>query len=171
MRKPTITFLFLGLAAVVGIPIISILTGLWSPRASTVSVSPSISFDGVNSEAAFYVTNSGRHAIVLARYQVQSVAKGTWKTLSETTSRRFDPTGRLFDFSDTLEPGEYRRISLSSTGDAPWRVCVTYQPERRGIYALVVCAKTAWATRSVSRSVWRGRVFHGVEQAFSREIP
>jgi len=72
---------------------------------------------------------------------------------------------------DTLEPGEYRRIWLSSIGDAPWRVCVTYQPERRGLNAWLVCAKTAWATRRLCKSVWRGRVFSGVEQAVSREIP
>jgi len=171
MRKPTINFWSLGLTAVLGIPIISILLGLWSARASTVFVSPTISFYGGYADPAFWVTNSGRRAIVLVAYQVQFVSKGTWKTLPETTSRRFDPTGRLFNFSDTLEPEEYRRISLSSTPYAPWRVCVTYTSERQGLSALLMRAKTAWAARSFSRSVWSGRVFPGVEKAFSREIP
>jgi hypothetical protein len=170
MRKPTVRFLCIGAVGVFAFSILSILTGIWWPRASPVSVSPSTSFDGANSYGVFFVTNGGNDAIVLASYQVQAVANGSWNTVSETTSRRCDPSGRLFDFSDTLQPGEYRRISLSSSGHAPWRVCVTYQPQRRGLNALLVCAKTAWATRSLSRSVWRGPVFHGMEQAVSQEI-
>jgi len=125
--------------------------------------------------AGFYITNSGRQAILLQQVQVQTAADGAWKTLSEMQpefSRVLEPGATQTNLSPVLEAGERRKIVVQWPEERPWRVCVVYLREHKGIREIAVKARFAWRTRKMPwrSNMWSGRVFDGSDQVASEEV-
>jgi hypothetical protein len=73
-----------------------------------------------------------------------------------------------FSFSPVLETGEHRKIVVPWPEERPWRVCVFYVPEHKGLNALTAKARIAWRTRTMS--YWRGKVWGGSERVVIKEV-
>jgi hypothetical protein len=161
VRKPAIIVLL-----VVALAIGLALARLGATRGPAVSVSPAaITTDRM---AAFYVTNSERHAVLLMRLDVQVPDKDNWKTLSQEQSIHTGGTGRDNYWSGPLEPGQYRQIWLYGPEKGPWRACVVYSPELRGVEGLMTRIRFGLLTGSLPN--FRRRGYYGMQQVVSREI-
>jgi len=173
MRKSTVLFVvLLSFGGVIG-------ACLLVSRGPLVSYAPSVSFTGREPglpyrAAGFYVKNRRHQAIFLQQVQVQIGADGGWKTISEgqiAVSPVLEAGASNINFSPFLEAGDHRKIVVEWPEDRPWRVCIAYAPERRGLSALTTKAWMAWRNRSMSH--WRGRVWgrlDGIDQVISNEI-
>jgi flagellar basal body-associated protein FliL len=171
MRKLIVVVLLL---AVVGTVIFAWL--MLSSRQSAPSP-PTVSFTGREPgpafrAAGFYVTNSGRQAILLFKVQVQVAVKDRWKTVSEKQVE-FSPkieagVSPSVHFSGILEVGEYRKMIVEWPEEKPWRVCILYFREKKGLDLLTARARLAWRTRSMAQ--WRGRVYDDSAQIISENV-
>lgn len=156
----------IGLAVVIAII-------LGTGRPSAVDVSSGVFSPGSiygTAGAVFFVTNNGQHAVELVRLEVQVASNHNWTTLSRQTSRFIDPSAPNRDWAGSLGRREVRRIRCDAPDQGPWRVCVDYGTELRGVDGLFARLRTAWATRS-SRPFNGGQVFGGeLARAVSPEI-
>jgi hypothetical protein len=155
-----------------------ILAGLFTGSHHAPAEPPQVSFTGTepgtgNSylAAGFYITNSGRQAILLQQVQVQTAVDGVWTTLSEKQpefSRVLEPGAKEINLLPFLEAGERRKMIVEWPDERPWRLCLIYAHERKGISALTAKSRFAWQTRSMR--YWRGRVWGGADQVYSQEV-
>jgi hypothetical protein len=143
---------------------------------SSAPILPIVSFAGREPglpirSAGFYVTNSGHLAILLNLVQIQVAVDGGWKTLSEgqvQISRVLEAGTSQINISPLLESGDQRKIVVEWPEEPPWRVCITYSREEKGLKALTSKARFAWRTRSTS---FLGARFWGrSEQVTSEEV-
>jgi hypothetical protein len=174
VRKPTTySLIVIALALVATASIVGVLLIPLRPRAAAASISaniPLLRIDPRFGSAAFYVTNNEPHGIRLACLEVQVPTNGGWKTVSKKTSRLIDPTAPNDDWSGYLESGMYRKIYVDPAERWPWRVCVTYLVERRGLLMLLSDIEIALRRRSLSQ--WgRWHSWGGAKQVVSQEIP
>lgn len=158
------------------------------PRPASTGL-PTVSFAGLDPglvrRAGFRVTNSGPHSVLMHQVRIQSAVDGSWKTLSEKPpefSTLFDAPllkdangviTNMHILHDTiLAPGEHRRIVVDWPEDRPWRVCILFVPEMRGVDALLAKTQMAWQRRTMRH--WTGRYYGGsakdLKQAVSEEI-
>ena len=142
---------------------------------------PTISFAGIEPgrtyrAAGFYVTNCTHHAILMRRVQVEAADDGNWKTVSENNpdaSRILEPGSSSFTLSPVLEAGEHRKIVVEWPEEPPWRVCLFYGQEQKGVKALMAKARLAWVAHPKEIwqvAYWRTRVWGGAGQVTSREV-
>jgi hypothetical protein len=172
MRK---RFIGLILLAIAGATFIAWVVAPRSAAADRLTVSFTGREPGVLFQAAgFYVTNCGNGAILLQQVEVQTGEEASWKTVSRKPPEvqpESDPGSSLVNYTPHLEAGEHRKIVVEWPEDRPWRVCIFYAPERKGLDALAIKTRIAWLTRSLSH--WRGRVWGGpdeLRQVISQEI-
>jgi hypothetical protein len=149
---------------------------LWASWGSSAPDPPSAFFTGSepgpsSRTAGFYVTNNSHQAILLLHTQVQKAVDSGWKTLTESeieVSHELEAGASGVNFSQLLEAGEHRKILVEWPYGRPWRVCITYVRELRGLNAVILKGRTAWRTRSTS-PLRQGRVF-GSEQVITKEV-
>ncbi len=175
MRKPILVVVLL---VVVGC-VVAAWLGLASR--SAVPYPPTLSFAGREPgltyvAAGFYVTNCGRQAIMMRQVRVQTAGSGGWKTLSERppqVSLVLEPGAAQINFSPVLEAGQHRKVVVQWPEEQPWRVCLIYAPELKGLKLLGARVRLAWRLRntpSFRGSVWRSRLWGGPERVINKEV-
>ena|ERR1041384_5793543 len=171
MRKRLVVLFLLAVVGSVTFAWLRMSSRQSAPSPLTISFSerePGLSYRA----AGFYVTNCGHRTVMLYKVQVQVAQEEGWKTLSDkqvTFSQVLEAgVSPQAMFSSELKVGEHRKIVVEWPEEKPWRLCLFYFREQKGLGSLTAKARYAWRTRSMSH--WRGSMFGDLDQIISKNV-
>ncbi|MFO1459398.1 MAG: hypothetical protein U1G08_08305 [Verrucomicrobiota bacterium] len=163
-----------GIWARIGLGVVSVAAigflGTALPRANPgAPTPPSIFFLGSThgiplGYAGFRIHNRSSNALFLQAVEIQTLELGSWKTRSESSVSPNPELNRGRGFTPICEPGQDLAIQVPWPWESPWRILLTYQPERTSASWL---QRSGMVLRLRSLDGWNSRFWNPLESTES----